>query len=77
MSSSIETHLSLRTGLALNFGKRYGWVTRNKYGAWINVVEQLMSIKLVNIPDRFSRRLTSSGSFSVKSMYADFMNEHT
>jgi hypothetical protein len=36
-----------------------------------------MSINLVDAPDRFSWHLTSSVYFSVKSMYADFMYEHT
>jgi hypothetical protein len=35
-----------------------------------------MSINLVDEPDRFSWRLTSSRSFSVKYMYTDFLNEH-
>jgi hypothetical protein len=37
-------------------------------------VSRLMNIHLNNEPDRFKWHLTATGSFSVKSMYADIMN---
>jgi hypothetical protein len=36
-----------------------------------------MSVQLTNEPDRFKWRLTTSGVFSVKSLYADFLNDRT
>jgi hypothetical protein len=34
-------------------------------------------VQLKDEPDRFHWHLTASGVFSVKSLYADFMNDHT
>jgi hypothetical protein len=36
-----------------------------------------MDVSLSNEPDKFKWRLNTSGIFSVKSMYADFLNGHT
>jgi hypothetical protein len=36
-----------------------------------------MSVQLSNEPDRFKWCLMTSGVFSVKSLYADFLNDHT
>lgn len=54
---------------------------RNLTGAnwtrWLHFVQRLMMVDLMNEPDRFVLSLTSSGVFSVKSMYADFMEGQT
>jgi hypothetical protein len=52
-------------------------LTGNKWAAWIDLVQRLMSISLSDEKDALVWRLTTSGSFSVKSMYADYMNGHT
>jgi hypothetical protein len=51
-------------------------ITRDKWDAWLNLVERLLNVNLVDEPDRFSWRVTSSGVFSVKSMHAYLINEH-
>jgi hypothetical protein len=48
----------------------------DKWDAWIHLVSRLMKVQLNDEPDRFKWRLTTMASFSVKSMYADFMNGH-
>jgi hypothetical protein len=49
----------------------------DKWDAWIHLVSRLMNVHLNDEPDRFKWHLTTTGSFSVKSMYADIMNGHT
>ena len=46
----------------------------SKWSDWLHLVEELMGVTLSNEPDQFRWRLTPSGMFSVKSMYADLMN---
>ena len=46
----------------------------SKWSDWLHFVEELMGVTLSNEPDQFRWRLTPSGMFSVKSMYADLMN---
>jgi hypothetical protein len=48
-----------------------------KWDAWIHLVTRLMNIQLNDEPDRFKWHLTTTGLFTVKSMYADYMNGHT
>jgi hypothetical protein len=36
-----------------------------------------MEMNLINEPDKFSWHLTTSGVYSVKFVYADYMNAHT
>jgi hypothetical protein len=36
-----------------------------------------MGVTMIDDSDKFSWSLTASGVFSVKSLYADFMNGHT
>ena len=36
-----------------------------------------MMVNLTDEPDRFVWKLTTTGLFSVKSMYEDLMNDHT
>ena len=49
----------------------------NKWTAWLNLIERIMRVNLTVEPDKFQGSLSSSGVFSVKSMYADYMNDHT
>jgi hypothetical protein len=48
-----------------------------RWESWLHLVQRLMSIHLKDESDRFIWHLTASGVFSVKSLYADFMNDHT
>jgi hypothetical protein len=54
-------------------------LTGAKWDAWILLVQRLMtsSINLTSEEDRFIWKLTQSGSFTVSSMYADLLNDHT
>jgi hypothetical protein len=52
-------------------------LTHDKWETWIVLVRRLMDVSLSNEPDKFKWRLNTSGIFSVKSMYADFLNGHT
>ena len=52
-------------------------LTGNKRNAWLQLVERLMDVSLSTQPDAFLWKLTTSGLFSVKCMYADFLNGHT
>jgi hypothetical protein len=49
----------------------------NKWDQWVNLCQRLMEINLNENQDRFVWALTSSGKFTVKSMYGDMMNGHT
>ena len=49
----------------------------NNWAAWLHLCERLMLVQLNGDSDRFVWKLTSSGIFSVKSMYEDLMNDHT
>jgi hypothetical protein len=49
----------------------------NKWSAWLRLCQEIMVVQLSDEQDRFLWNLTSSRSFSVKSMYEDFMNGHT
>jgi hypothetical protein len=48
-----------------------------KWTAWLHLCQRLMAVQLSDEPDRFIWKLTPSGSFSVKSMYEDLMNDPT
>ena len=48
-----------------------------KWDAWLHLVQRVMTINLKNDEDRFVWKLNTSGSFTVKSMYVDFMNGYT
>ena len=45
--------------------------------AWLHLVQRLMFVQLSQDDDSYTWKLTESGLFSVKSMYADLMNGHT
>jgi hypothetical protein len=49
----------------------------NKWTAWLHLCRRLMTVNLVDEQDKFVWKLTTSGVFSVKSMYEDLMNDHT
>jgi hypothetical protein len=49
----------------------------NNWDLWLALVHRLMAVRLTDDPDNFVWKLTTSGLFTVKSMYADLMNGHT
>jgi hypothetical protein len=49
----------------------------NKWSLWLHLVQRLMDILLNDQHDTFVWDLTSTGDFTVKSMYLDLMNGHT
>jgi hypothetical protein len=52
-------------------------VTSHKWNRWLHLVSRLMEVQLTPDQDSFKWNLTTSGVFSVKSMYLDFLNGHT
>jgi hypothetical protein len=52
-------------------------LTENKWESWLQLVCRLMRVILSNEDDNFLWNLTTSGLFTVKSMYVDMMNGHT
>ena len=44
---------------------------------WLNLVERLMRVNLLDEPDKFQWMHTSNRIFSVKSLYEDLLNGHT
>jgi hypothetical protein len=52
--------------------RRTSW--EDKLDAWFHLVQWLMHEILSNENDKFVWKLTTSENFTVKSMYADFMN---
>jgi hypothetical protein len=49
----------------------------NKWDMWIHILQRLILFQLTDVDDVFRWNLTTSGSFSVKSMYHDLLNDHT
>ena len=49
----------------------------DKWEVWSHMCLRLMEVQLQDIPDTFVWKLTTSGGFTVKSMYEDLMNGHT
>jgi hypothetical protein len=49
----------------------------NRWAVWLQLVQRLMGVTLTEEPDAFVWKLTTSGIFSVKSLYAHLMNGHT
>jgi hypothetical protein len=68
--ANVFSHSPLNISFAWTF-RRDNWLL------WLNLVQRLMEINLVNKPDKFSWSLTTSRVFSVNSMYADYMSGHT
>ena len=52
-------------------------LTGNKWERWLHLVSRLMEVQLSQQPDVFTWGLTTSGEFTVKSLYVDLMNDHT
>jgi hypothetical protein len=52
-------------------------LTGNKWVSWIRLCRRLMTVNLGTDQDRFVWNLTTSGIYTVKSLYSDFMNDHT
>jgi hypothetical protein len=52
-------------------------LTRNKWDTWLLFVPVLMKVNLTKNSDVFGWKLNTSGTLTIKSMYSDFMNEHT
>jgi hypothetical protein len=63
-----------QTPLNIRFNRA---ILGDKWDAWVQLVSKLMNVHLSDEPNRFKWRLTTIDSFSVKSMYANIMNEHT
>jgi hypothetical protein len=59
----------------LNIGFRQA-LSGNRGTRWLHLVNRLMDINLSAQPDSFVWKLTTSGKFTVKSFYLDFMNDH-
>jgi hypothetical protein len=60
----------------LNIGFRQA-LSGTRADRWIHLVQRLMNVYLTTQPDTFTWKLTTSGSFTVKSLYLDYMNDHT
>jgi hypothetical protein len=54
-----------------------GTLTGNKWFKWLHLVNRLMQVELSNDQDTFVWSLTSYGSFTIKFIYLDLMNDHT
>jgi hypothetical protein len=52
-------------------------LSNDRMDVWLLLLQRLIRINLSADPDIFVWKLTTSGIFSVKSMYADIMNGHT
>jgi hypothetical protein len=64
------------SNIPLNIGFRR--VLRdNNWESWLHMVHHLMMVQLRDEPGRLHWHHTTSGVFSVKSLYADYMNDHT
>ena len=64
------------TGTSVNISFRRS-LTRDKWDKCLHLVNRLMDINFTNTQDQFVWGLTSSGLFTVKSMYLDLLNGHT
>jgi hypothetical protein len=60
----------------LNIGFRRN-LHGNKWDRWIHLLHRLIVVQLTDNDDIFKWSLTTSGMFSVKSMYLDLLNGHT
>jgi hypothetical protein len=61
--------------VTLNIGLRYT-LTGDGRERWPHLTRRLMDLRLAKQPDVFVWKLTTSGSFSFKSLYLDHMNDH-
>jgi hypothetical protein len=49
----------------------------NKWDRWTHLLHRLILVQLTDMDDVFKWKLSSSGIFTVKSMYTDLLNGHT
>jgi hypothetical protein len=52
-------------------------LTGNRWNMWLHLVQQLINVQLTNEKDTFIWGLTTSGTFIVKSMYLDLLDDDT
>jgi hypothetical protein len=52
-------------------------LTGDRWNSWVSLLRRLMNINLNDEPDSFKWNLTTVGTFSLKSMHADYINRHT
>jgi hypothetical protein len=67
-------HVLAHTPLNIGFRRV---LSGNTWAVWLQLCEKLMSVQLTQETDRFVWKLTTTGLFTVKSMYKDLMNDHT
>jgi hypothetical protein len=48
-----------------------------RWEQWLHLVEHLMNFQLSEEPDSYIWHLTTSGIFTVKSLYEEYMDEDT
>jgi hypothetical protein len=60
----------------LNIGFRQAF-TGLRASRWLHLCIQLMSVQMTQQPNAFKWGRTKSVSFSVKSVYLDYMDDHT
>jgi hypothetical protein len=60
----------------INIGFRQA-LSGTRANSWIHLCTRLMDVQLTTQPDHFKWGLTKSGLFTVKSMYLDYMDDHT
>jgi hypothetical protein len=60
----------------LNIGFRQA-LTGTRANRWLHLCTRLLDVQLTSQPDVFKWGLTKSGLYSVKSMYIDYMDDHT
>jgi hypothetical protein len=52
-------------------------LTGNRWNMWLHLVQRLINVELTNEKDILTWNLTTSGTFTVKSMYLDLLNDDT
>jgi hypothetical protein len=70
----LVAHVLAQTPLNISFRRV---LSGNKWTSWLHLCQRLMMVNLNDEPDCFMWKLTTSGLFTVKSMYEDLMNDHT
>jgi hypothetical protein len=61
-----------------NLNIRFRQVLRGEtWDSRLDLVSCIMNVQLSNESDKFYCKLIASGNFTVKSLYADYMNSHT
>jgi hypothetical protein len=52
-------------------------LTGNQWNMWLHLMHRLTNVELTNKKDNFTWNLKTSGTFTVKSMYLDLLNDDT